>query len=78
MILYHTGLCQKENGSAVDVGAGTGIWTRQILDRGIRCVAVEPNEDMRKNGIEYTKEYSSVTWKAGSGENTGLEEKSLG
>lgn len=30
----------------VDVGAGTGIASRQIAARGLRVIAVEPNEDM--------------------------------
>ncbi len=35
----------------VDVGAGTGIWTRMVHAAGVRSVtAVEPNEDMRQNG----------------------------
>jgi SAM-dependent methyltransferase len=31
-----------------DVGAGTGIFTRQLLDAGARVFAVEPNEAMRR------------------------------
>ncbi len=30
-----------------DVGAGSGIFTRQLLARGLRVFAVEPNADMR-------------------------------
>lgn len=32
----------------VDVGAGTGIWTRMMAARGCRCRAVEPNAAMRQ------------------------------
>ncbi|MQA27693.1 MAG: methyltransferase domain-containing protein [Micromonosporaceae bacterium] len=32
----------------VDLGAGTGILTRQLLDLGYRCVAVEPDAQMRQ------------------------------
>ena len=57
---------------AVDVGAGTGIWTAMIAKRGCHSVtAVEPNDDMRKWGIEFTKG-SGISWKAGGGEKTGL------
>lgn len=57
---------------AVDVGAGTGIWTAMIAKRGCCSVtAVEPNDDMRKWGAEFTAG-SNVTWKAGGGESTGL------
>lgn len=58
----------------VDVGAGTGIWTRMINNAGVRSVtAVEPNDDMRNNGITDTK-YLSIRWLAGSAESTGLPE----
>ena len=31
----------------VDVGAGTGIWTRMVLNYGVKsAVAIEPNDEM--------------------------------
>ena len=35
-----------------DVGSGTGIFTEQLLSRGYKVFAVEPNEDMRKKAEE--------------------------
>jgi len=35
-------------GPVADFGAGTGIFTRLLLDKGMRVFAVEPNEAMRK------------------------------
>lgn len=56
----------------VDVGAGTGIWTRMVYDAGVRSTtAVEPNEDMRINGIDASKQ-TSVRWLAGNAEEIGL------
>jgi ubiquinone/menaquinone biosynthesis C-methylase UbiE len=56
----------------VDVGAGTGIWTRMVHSVGIRSItAIEPNEDMRNIGIS-DSEHTSVRWLAGSAESTGL------
>ena len=56
---------------AVDVGAGTGIWTRTLAARGLRSVnAVEPNDDMRGQGIE-TSQGTGVVWHTGSAEVTG-------
>ena len=56
---------------AVDVGAGTGIWTRTLAARGLRSVnAVEPNDDMRGQGIE-TSKGTGVVWHKGSAEVTG-------
>lgn len=60
----------------VDIGAGTGIWTKMVRDAGVKSVtAIEPNDDMRQNGIEYTKD-SSIHWLAGSAESTGLTDES--
>lgn len=56
----------------VDVGAGTGIWTRMVHDAGVRTVtAIEPNEDMRNNGIADSR-HTTVRWLPGSAETTGL------
>ena len=43
----------------VDVGAGTGIWTRMVHAGGLHSVtAVEPNDDMRQNGMADSVEFS--------------------
>lgn len=56
----------------VDVGAGTGIWTRMVHDAGVRSlIAVEPNEDMRTRGIGDCCD-TSIVWSAGSAEATAL------
>ncbi|CAO3411520.1 hypothetical protein [Azospirillum largimobile] len=61
---------------AVDVGAGTGIWTRMLEQRGWRSViAVEPNDAMRTQGIAQSRD-TRIDWRAGSGEATGLPEGS--
>ncbi len=55
----------------IDVGAGTGIWTRMVRAAGVRSVtAVEPNDDMRAAGIADSAG-SSIRWIAGSAEETG-------
>ncbi len=62
---------------AADVGAGTGIWTRMLAARGLRSVtAVEPNDDMRNQGIE-TSRGTPVVWRKGSAEQTGLADASV-
>lgn len=40
-----------------DVGAGTGIFTKLLLEQGSRVVAIEPNDEMRQALIEYLKPY---------------------
>jgi ubiquinone/menaquinone biosynthesis C-methylase UbiE len=61
---------------AADIGAGTGIWTRMLADGGLHSVvAVEPNDDMRGQGIEASRG-TSIVWRKGSAEATGLPDAS--
>src|SRR4051812_30946132 len=39
----------KPGDSVVDLGAGTGIFTRDLVERGFAVNAVEPNENMRSS-----------------------------
>jgi ubiquinone/menaquinone biosynthesis C-methylase UbiE len=62
---------------AADIGAGTGIWTRALAARGLHSlVAVEPNDEMRGQGIE-TSRGIDIVWHKGSAEATGLPEGSV-
>ncbi|HYC08240.1 MAG TPA: class I SAM-dependent methyltransferase [Steroidobacteraceae bacterium] len=62
---------------AADVGAGTGIWTRMLAERGLRSVvAVEPNDDMRAQGTA-TSAGTGIRWRKGSAEATGLDAGSV-
>lgn len=61
---------------AVDIGAGTGIWTRILAARGLRSViAVEPNDDMRAQGIATSRD-TNIVFRQGSAEATGLPDGS--
>jgi ubiquinone/menaquinone biosynthesis C-methylase UbiE len=61
---------------AADVGAGTGIWTRMLAARGLHSVvAVEPNDDMREQGIAASRG-TDIVWRKGSAEATGLPDGS--
>lgn len=56
----------------VDVGAGTGIWTRMIGARGVNSLtAVEPNYDMRTQGMADSVGLG-IKWVAGNAEHTTL------
>lgn len=56
----------------VDVGAGTGIWTRMLATRGPRSIiAIEPNADMRSRGV-HDSAGTAILWREGRGEATGL------
>lgn len=55
-----------------DVGAGTGIWSRLLLEAGLSCRCVEPSAEMREQGVRHTAGAGVVAWSEGSGEATGL------
>jgi len=61
-----------------DIGSGTGIFTRLLLDHGLRVSAVEPNPNMRKAAEASLSEYENFTSIDGSAEQTGLSGGSNG
>lgn len=62
--------------TVADIGSGTGIFTKQLLDKGSTVYAVEPNEDMRKVAEENLKEYKNFFSICAAAENTELENNS--
>lgn len=58
-----------------DVGAGTGKLTEMLDARGLTGFAVEPNSAMRGEGEKLG--LSGFAWRAGSAEETGLEDESV-
>lgn len=60
----------------VDVGAGTGIWTRMVYRKGVKsATAIEPNDDMRSAGISDSAN-TTIRWLAGHAEQTGAPDGS--
>src|SRR2546427_11107146 len=59
---------------AADVGAGTGISARLLGEQGVRVVAVEPGEAMRRAAVRHP----NVTWVAGRAEATAMCSQSVG
>jgi len=59
----------------VDVGAGTGIWTRMLAPHAKTTIAIEPNNDMQKWGIRDNSQLQ-ILWKFGHAEHTGLPDES--
>lgn len=73
------GLISKSNSDIdfLDVGAGTGIWTRMVYKKKLKSVtAIEPNYDMRKTGMRDSSELS-IKWGKGKAENTLLTSSSF-
>jgi SAM-dependent methyltransferase len=59
--------------TAADIGAGTGIFSRLLGVRGLRVLAIEPNEAMRLAGAPHP----NVEYLPGSAEATGLKDASV-
>ncbi|MBT8435347.1 MAG: class I SAM-dependent methyltransferase, partial [Gammaproteobacteria bacterium] len=74
-LLEKTGL--DEGAVVADVGSGTGIFSRLLLDQGIRVAAVEPNTNMRLAAEAALSGYPLFTSIDGSAEQTGLPDDSI-
>lgn len=60
-----------------DIGSGTGILTKQLLDKGLRVLAVEPNADMRSVAERQLSEYTGFVSVPGTAEETTLAATSV-
>ena len=60
-----------------DVGYGTGLFTKLLLEIGYQVCGVEPNKEMREAGEQYLKGYRNFTSFEGTAENTGLADRSV-
>jgi len=60
-----------------DIGSGTGIFANQLLDRGLRVMAVEPNTDMRITAEKTLGKHGRYTSISGTAEHTGLMDYSV-
>jgi ubiquinone/menaquinone biosynthesis C-methylase UbiE len=67
------GLGPPEGLVAADLGAGTGISARLLGERGVRVVAVEPGEGMRRAGARHPK----VSWVSGRAEAACLQSEAF-
>lgn len=58
---------------AADIGAGTGIGSRQLADQGVQVIAVEPGAEMRHGAVPY----DGVKFVEGTAEQVPLETASV-
>lgn len=70
----HEGL---EGKRIADVGAGTGIFSRQLWELGNEVSAIEPNDDMRRIAIDRMAGQKRFSALKGSAEATGLADRSV-
>ncbi len=70
--------CRLPDGARVaDIGAGTGISARLLLDAGHRVVAVEPNQAMRAAADAWLGGFAGYSSVAGTAEATTLDAASV-
>ncbi|MEG4318907.1 MULTISPECIES: class I SAM-dependent methyltransferase [unclassified Microcoleus] len=67
------GLGEPSQLTAADIGAGTGISSRLLAERGVRVLAIEPNAEMRQAAAPHHE----VEFRDGSSEATNLPDQSL-
>lgn len=60
-----------------DVGSGSGLLTKLLLENGNLVYGIEPNPEMRKAGEEYLKQYQNFSSIDGSSEQTTLLDSSI-
>lgn len=63
-------------GIVLDAGSGTGILTRQFLERGHPVLAVEPNREMRAQAERALAPFAGFQSVVGTAEATGLPDNS--
>lgn len=63
---------RRENPRLADIGSGTGILSRAMLERGWTVYGVEPNDDMRKEAEKRLSAFPRFHSVAGTAERTGL------
>lgn len=70
----------RQDSTIADIGSGTGIFSRLLLERGSQVYCVEPNADMRRvaeNDLGDMAGFKNFTSINAPAENTGLQEKSI-
>jgi SAM-dependent methyltransferase len=72
------GFCDLNEKTVVaDIGSGTGIFTRMLLETGAAVYGVEPNPEMRREAESECADFPNFRSAAGTAENTGLPDTAL-
>lgn len=67
----------SEKSVVADIGSGTGIFAKILLDEGCTVYGIEPNEAMREAGDFFLRDYPKFESINGSAENTRLADESV-
>ena len=65
------------NDTIADIGSGTGIFSRLLLDRHLAVCAIEPNPEMRRASENLLSSHASIQFFAGTAEATMLASNSI-
>ena len=61
-------------GLFLDMGCGTGNYTHALASRGLRLIGIDPSEKML---TEAKAKHSTIDWRIGRAEDSGLEDNSV-
>ncbi|WP_405110365.1 methyltransferase domain-containing protein [Paenibacillus sp. FSL K6-1217] len=67
----------RSDSKIADIGSGTGIFSKLLLDRGSYVTAVEPNQAMREAAEQRLASHPNFQTASGSAESTGLPDQSV-
>lgn len=67
----------RSNSKILDIGSGTGIISKLLLERGSYLIAVEPNQAMREAAEQMLESNPNFQSIPGSAESTGLPNQSV-
>jgi SAM-dependent methyltransferase len=67
----------SEGARVADVGSGTGISAKLLLERGCEVIAIEPNAEMRAAAEHHQPPFPKFRSVDGTAENTGIEGASV-
>ncbi|MEH7501974.1 class I SAM-dependent methyltransferase [Neobacillus drentensis] len=67
----------NENSIIADIGSGTGIFSRQLLERNLTVIGIEPNDDMREQAEQSLKQSVRFISVKAEAEQTTIQDKSV-
>lgn len=77
IIFIYESIGLSKNEIVADVGSGTGIFSRLLLEKGNKVYSVEPNKEMREAAERELSHYRNFISIQGSAEETMLENNSI-
>lgn len=67
----------QKDWNIADIGSGTGIFSKLLLERGYKVYGIEPNKAMREAAEKELVPYKKFTSIDGAGEKTTLQDRSI-